>query len=96
MGAYLFVIVCTGLWIVFGWTLATRPIVLDRAWARVRGLPLVAKPVVWVAFLPWLSGLAVWESRWGTPRARRIAVALVALAFIVFWSSVTFGGGGSS
>ena len=28
MGAYLFVIVCTGLWIVFGWALATRPIVL--------------------------------------------------------------------
>jgi hypothetical protein len=51
---------------------------------------------VWVAFFPWLSGLAVWESRWGTPRARRIAVALVALAFIVFWSSLTLGGGGSS
>ena len=46
MGAYLFVIVCTGEWIAFGWALATRPIVLDRAWARVRGLPLVAKPVV--------------------------------------------------
>ena len=96
MGAYVFVVVCTGLWIVFGWALATRPIVLDRAWARVRGLPLVAKPIVWVALFPWLSGLAVWESPWGTPRARRIAVALVALAFIVFWSSVTFGGGGSS
>ena len=96
MGAYLFVVVCTGVWIVFGWALVTRPVVLDRAWARVRGLPLVAKPVVWVALFPWLSGLAVWESRWGTARARRIAVALVALAFIVFWSSVTFGGGGSS
>jgi hypothetical protein len=80
----------------FGWALATRPVVLDRAWDRVRGPPLLARPVVWVAFLPWLSGLAVWGSRWGTPRARRIAVALVALAFIVFWSSVTFGGGGSS
>jgi hypothetical protein len=96
MGDYLFVIVCTGLWIVFGWALATRPAVLDRAWTRVRGLPLAAKPVVWVAFLPWLSGLAVWESRWGTPRARRIAVALVALAFIAFWSSLTFSGGGRS
>ena len=96
MGAYLFVIACTGVWIVFGWALATRPIVLDRAWDRVRGLPVIAKPVVWIAFLPWLTGLAVWESNWSTPRARRIAVALVALAFIVFWSSVTFGGGGSS
>jgi hypothetical protein len=96
MGAYLFVIVCTAIWIVFGWALAARPIVLDHTWGRVRRLPLLAKPVVWVAFLPWLTGLAVWESNWGTPRARRIAVALVALAFIVFWSSVTFGGGGSS
>ena len=96
MSAYLFVTACTCLWIVFGWALTTRPIVLDRAWARVRGLPPAAKPVVWIAFLPWLSGLAVWESRWGTPRARRTAVALVALAFIVFWSSLTFGGGGSS
>jgi hypothetical protein len=42
MGAYLFVVVCTGLWIAFGWALATRPILLDRAWDRVRGLPLLA------------------------------------------------------
>ena len=96
MGAYLFVVVCTGVWIVFGWALATRPILLDWAWAGVRGLPLLAKPVVGVAFFPWLSGLAVWESHWGSARARRIAVALVALAFIVFWASVTFEGGGSA
>ena len=90
MGAYLFLIVCTGVWIAFGWALATRPAVLDRAWGDVRRLPLLAKPVVWIAFLPWLAGLAVWESNWRTPRARRIAVALVALAFIVFWASTTF------
>jgi hypothetical protein len=43
---------------------------------------------VWFAFLPWRAGLAVWESIW---RARRVAVAFVAIAFIVFWSSTTFG-----
>jgi hypothetical protein len=96
MSAYLFVVVCTGIWIAFGWALIARPAVLDRAWDLVRGLPLVAKPVVWVAFLPWLSGLAVWESNWRTARARRVAVALVALAFIVFWASLTVGGGGSA
>jgi hypothetical protein len=96
VGAYLFVIVCTAIWIAFGWAVASRPMLLDSAWARVRRLPLIAKPVVWVAFFPWLSGLAIWERNWRTPRARRIAVALVALAFIAFWSSVTFGGGGSS
>ena len=96
MGANLFVVVCTGVWIAFGWALATRPSLLDRAWDSVHGLPLLAKPVVWVAFFPWLTGLAVWESHWGSARARRIAVTLVALAFIVFWASVTFGGGGSA
>ena len=96
MGAYLFVVVCTGLWIAFGWALASRPVLLDQAWDRVSGLPLIAKPFVWVAFFPWLTGLAVWESNRGTTGVRRIAVALVALAFIVFWSSLTFGGGGSS
>ena len=95
MGAYLFVLACTGAWIAFGWALATRPILLDRAWDRV-GLPLPARPVVLVAFFPWLSGLAVWESNLGTARARRIAVTLMALAFIVFWSLMTFGGGGSA
>ena len=94
MGSYLFVIVCTAIWIAFGWALASRPVVLDRAWDRVRGLPLLAKPVVWVAFLPWLSGLAVWESNWRTPHARRVLVLLVAVAFIVFWASAAFSSGG--
>ena len=99
MGACVFLTVCTGIWVAFGWALLERPVVLDRTWGRVRGLRLLAKPVVWVACLPWLAGLAVWESSWRTRRtrrARRIAVALVAIAFIAFWSSTTFGGGASS
>lgn len=94
MGAYAFFIVCTSLWLAFGWALASRPAVLDRTWAGVRGLPLLAKPVVWIAFLPWLSGLAIWESSWRTPRARGLLVVLVAVAFIVFWASTTFQSGG--
>jgi hypothetical protein len=98
MGAYVFVVVCTGIWIAFGWALVTRPVVLGRAWGGVRRLPLLAKPIVWIALLPWLSGLAVWESNWRSPRARRIAVVVVALAFILFWSSAALRseGGGSS
>jgi hypothetical protein len=97
MGAYMFFVVCTGIWIAFAWALANRPAMLDRAWAGVRGLPLIAKPVFWIAFLPWLSGLAIWESGWKTPHARRLVVCLVAVAFIVFWAAVTFpdAGGGS-
>jgi hypothetical protein len=94
MGTYIFLIVCTSLWLAFGWALATRPAVLDRTWAGVRALPLLAKPVVWIAFLPWLSGLAIWESNRGTPRTRRLLVLLVAVAFIVFWASTTVSSGG--
>lgn len=96
MGAYILLVVCTGIWVVFAWALVARPVALDRTWGRIRALPLVAKPAVWVVFLPWLAGLAVWESNWRTPHARRNAVALIAIAFIVFWSSTTFGGGASS
>ena len=98
MGAYVFFIVCTGLWLAFGWALAARPAVLARTWGRVRGLPLLAKPLVWIAFLPWLSGLAIWESNWATPRARRLLVLLVAVAFIAFWALTTLqaAGGRSS
>jgi hypothetical protein len=96
MGAYLFFVVCTGIWIAFGWALATRHMALDRAWAGIRGLPVIAKSVVWIVFLPWLSGLAVWESGWRTPHARRALVALVAAAFIVFWALMTFPSAGGA
>ena len=96
MGAYLFYVACVSIWLVFGWALLERPAVLDRAWAGMQRLPLLVKPVVWVAFLPWLSGLAIWESGWRDPHARRIAVVLVAIACIAFWTVVTFPSGSGS
>jgi len=95
MGPYVFFVVATAMWVAFGVALAAWPVMLDRAWAGVRRVPLVAKPVVWIALLPWLSGLAIWESGWRTPRARLIGVLVVALGFIVFWWSGTPAGGTS-
>lgn len=89
MAGYLFFIFATSIWIWFGWTLATRPAVLDRAWSGVRALPLLAKPIVWIGLLPWLSGLAIWESGWRTPRVRLIAVIALAIGFTLFWWSGT-------
>src|SRR5688572_11287309 len=94
MGDYLFFVGCVGLWLAFAWALVARPVVLDRAWHGVRRLPMVVEAVVWVAFLPWLSGLAIWESGWRTPQVRRLAVLAVAGAFIAFWALLTFTGGG--
>lgn len=87
MGAYVFLIVATSIWVAFGLVLATRPIVLDQTWGRVRALPLAAKPFVWIAFLPWLLGLAAWKSNWRTPRARLILVVLIAAVWMLFWAS---------
>jgi hypothetical protein len=90
MGAYVFFVVCLALWAAFAWAAAARPAVLDQAWGRVRELPLIAQPVVWIALLPWLTGLAVWESHRGTAEGRRMLVVAIAAAFIVFWTAVTF------
>src|SRR5215218_9724083 len=68
MGPYVFFVVATAMWVAFGVALAAWPVMLDRAWAGVRRVPLVAKPVVWIALLPWLSGLAIWESGWHAAR----------------------------
>jgi hypothetical protein len=89
MGAYLFFIVCTGIWIAFGWSLTIRPEALDRAWTDVRALRWSQAGGVDRSS----RGSAVSpsaESRWGSPRVRRVLVGLVAVAFSVFWASVTF------
>jgi hypothetical protein len=89
MGGYFFLIAATAGWLAFGWVLATRPVLLDEMWAAVRSLPLAAKPLVWIAFLPWLAGLAAWESNWGTRRVRLIVVLVIAAAWITFWAAST-------
>jgi hypothetical protein len=88
MRDYISYAVCVGIWAAFAWALVWRPAVLDRAWRAVRDLPLPVEALAWIAFLPWMSGLAVWES---SRRDRRLGVLGVALAFIVFWSILTFG-----
>jgi hypothetical protein len=87
---------CIAIWGIFGWALLERPRMLDDAWAGVRRTPLVLKPFLWIAFLPWLGGLAIWESGRGTATARRLAVAVLAAAFVAFWSLLTFAPGGGA
>jgi hypothetical protein len=35
---------------------------LDEIWNSIRDLPLIAEIVLWIAFLPWMLGMAVWTS----------------------------------
>jgi hypothetical protein len=54
MGGPFFLIVAVGAWLAFGFVLATRPVLLDQMWGAVRSLSSAAKPLVWIAFLPWI------------------------------------------
>ena len=58
-----------------------------------RSVGAVAQRTVWRAMLPWMIGLAVWESvregRW----YGRVAVALVAREFVVATFNLVFLGG---
>jgi hypothetical protein len=51
-----------GLWAVF-FTLvfADR---LEVVWNAIRQLPIVVEVLAWIAFLPWMLGMAVWTSGW--------------------------------
>lgn len=62
LGAKLWFIWMVGLWVAFFVLLfADR---LDELWRAILTLPLVVEIVLWVLFLPWMLGMAVWTSTW--------------------------------
>jgi hypothetical protein len=75
-------VIMVGAWAVFFTLLVAAPEALDEIWAWVTGLPLAAEIVMWVLLLPWLVGLAVWQSDW-SPLARVLVLALVAGGWIL-------------
>ncbi|HSG17667.1 MAG TPA: hypothetical protein VLE70_15270 [Anaerolineae bacterium] len=68
------------LWVGFAMTLAVNREWLDLLWNWVRALPSLVEIIVWVLFLPIMSGLGVWESSW--PAFARLLV----FAGIVVWT----------
>jgi hypothetical protein len=62
------------LWFGFAIALVVDREWLDLLWNSVRALPSVAEIIVWVAFLPIMVGLWIWESSW-TAIARLLALA---------------------
>jgi hypothetical protein len=54
---------------------------LPALYDSVRELPLVVEIVAWIAFLPWMLGMAVWTSSWS-----EVVRVLVVLSFAVGWS----------
>ena len=62
LGAWLWFIWMVGMWVAFFVLLFAGR--LDGLWSAIRQLPLVVEIVLWVAFLPWMLGMAVWTSGW--------------------------------
>jgi hypothetical protein len=62
------------IWVAFAAGLIWSQGSLDQAWQTVRDLPLIARAVVWVLFLPVMVGLWAWETTW--PLIVRLLVVL--------------------
>jgi hypothetical protein len=71
-----------GMWVVFFALLFAGR--LDELWSAIRDFPLVLQIVLWVVFLPWMLGTAVWTSSWGEgPRV------LLVVCFAVGWTLIS-------
>lgn len=57
---------------------------LEGLWDAIRALPLIAQVVLWVPFLPWMLGMAVWASGW--PAWLRV---IVVVCFAVGWTATS-------
>jgi hypothetical protein len=68
------------LWVGFVSALLVNPGWLDSLWTWVRELPTVAEIIVWLLFLPIMTGLWVWQSSWTA------LASLLALAGIIVWT----------
>ena len=68
------------LWVGFVIALIVNREWLDEIWSWVGALPSVPKIIVWVLFLPIMTGLWIWESSWST------FGRLAGFAGIVIWT----------
>jgi hypothetical protein len=74
------VAIFAAMWAGFAIALVVNREWLDSLWNWVRALPPAAETVVWVFFLPIMTGLWVWESPWPA------LVRLLAFAGIAGWT----------
>lgn len=81
-GARLWFIWMVAMWVAFFVLLLSNR--LDGIWHAILQLPLVVEIILWVVFLPWMLGMAVWTSSW----ADGLRVVLV-LCFAAGWTIVS-------
>lgn len=69
-------------WVILAVMLMTAPGTIDRFWEWSRDLPLWQQVIEWIVLLPWMVGIAIWESDW-TTGLRVGAISLAAAAWIL-------------
>jgi hypothetical protein len=74
------IVIFAMLWIGFAVALVVNREWLDLLWNWVQALPIVLKVIVWVAFLPGMVGLWIWQSSWP------LLGQLVGMAGIIGWT----------
>jgi hypothetical protein len=79
LGATLWFVWMVAMWLTFFVLLVANR--LDGLWSAIRHLPLFVEIVLWVAFLPWMLGMAVWTSSWADWLR-----GLLVLCFAVGWT----------
>ena len=79
LGATLWFLWMILLWVAFFVLLSADR--LDELWSAIRELPLLAEVGMWVMFLPWMLGTAVWTSSWPT-----VVRVLLVVCFAVGWT----------
>lgn len=71
-------------WAAFGLAIVRDRPSLDRAWVRVRRLPLLAQALAWLLFLPILAGLWVWRTGWPSIARLAVVVGLAGWSLLIF------------
>ena len=77
-------LVFAAIWIAFGAALVWSQGSLDQAWTWIRGLPLLVQVLAWLAFLPVMAGLWIWETTWP------LVVRIVLILGLAGWNLLVF------
>jgi ABC-type amino acid transport system permease subunit len=72
------------LWVAFGAALVWSQGSLDAAWQSIRSLPLIVQGLIWLAFLPVMLGLWIWETTWP------LVLRLILVIGIAGWNLIVF------
>lgn len=78
-------------WLAFAVIVLFRPDTLGDIWRWLGDLPIVAEVLMWIFLLPWVVGIAIWESGVGEWQ-RAVLVSLIALAWIALAAKPTGAG----